>query len=124
MPDRPPLPVVVVNGLGAPHAAAAVYARVLGRGGLRTFAVTPSRLGFGDSREAARRVGAFVRDVLAKTGAPRVQLVGMSLGGLICLYYVKCAGGAAFVERFVSVGGPLNGSRLACVPGSLPGAPP
>jgi hypothetical protein len=42
-----------------------------------------------------------------------VALVGMSLGGLIGLYYLKCAGGASSVARFVSVGGPLNGSTLA-----------
>jgi hypothetical protein len=51
--------------------------------------------------------------VRAETGAPKVNLVGMSLGGLIGLHYVKCGGGADQVDRFVSVGGPLNGSSLA-----------
>jgi pimeloyl-ACP methyl ester carboxylesterase len=64
-------------------------------------------------RVAARLVAQEVERVRAKTGSAKVHVVGMSLGGLIGLYYVKCLRGAAHVDRFVSVGGPLNGSTLA-----------
>lgn len=117
--DPAKLPVVVINGLGAPHVAAATYARLLGGRGLEVHSISPTRLGFGDIRVAAERVDAFIDELRERTGAPKVRLVGMSLGGLIGLYYVKCAGGASKVERFISVGGPLNGSRLACI-GQLP----
>jgi pimeloyl-ACP methyl ester carboxylesterase len=115
------LPVVVINGLGAPQLLAAAYAYSLRARGFRTFAITPSFLGLGDIRGAARRVDAEVHRVLEETGVAKVKLVGMSLGGLIGLYYVKCGGGAATVERFISVGGPLNGSRRACAARLLPG---
>jgi pimeloyl-ACP methyl ester carboxylesterase len=112
-------PLVLINGLGVPHFVAEVYARFFREDGRRVFAVSPPSLGFGDLRAAARRVDEAVGRALAETGAAKVDLVGMSLGGLIGLYYVRCAGGAPRVARFVSVGGPLNGSRLACV-GRIP----
>lgn len=108
-----PAPVVIVSGLGAPHIAARVYGLALETKGLRTFAAPQRLLGYGDVRVAAKLVGEEVERVRRKTGAPKVNLVGMSLGGLIGLYYIKCMGGAEYVERFVSVGGPLNGSSLA-----------
>jgi triacylglycerol lipase len=106
-------PVVIVNGLGAPRLAAVVYGRALERHGFRTFVAPQRLLGYGDVRRAAKLVAGAVERVLSETGAPKVHLVGMSLGGLIGLYYVKCLDGARHVERFVSVGGPLNGSSLA-----------
>jgi pimeloyl-ACP methyl ester carboxylesterase len=113
------VPLVVIGGLGAPRAAASLYARVV-RGRRRKVATVPqSFLNFGDIRGASARVDACVRRVLADTGADKVDLVGMSLGGLIGLYYVKCGGGAGLVRRFVSVGGPLNGhphARLSRIP--------
>lgn len=106
-------PVVVIHGLGAPAAAGEIYARALASRGLRTF-TTPQRLwGFGDVRVASRQLGDTVERVRAETGADKVDLVGMSLGGLIGTHYLKLGGGAPYVERFVSVGGPLNGSSVA-----------
>ena len=106
-------PVLVISGLGAPEVAAKLYGRTLEARGLRVFTAPQRWLGFGDVRVAAEVVGESVVNVCARTGAARVKLVGMSLGGLIGLYYLKCAGGAPRVERFVSVGGPLNGSTVA-----------
>ena len=121
MSPRPP--VVVVNGLGAPRLAAVAYGRALERHGFRTFVAPQRLLGYGDVRVAAKLVAGEVKRVLAETGERKVHLVGMSLGGLIGLYYVKCLGGARDVERFVSVGGPLNGSSLARLVEALPFGP-
>lgn len=116
-------PVVIVNGLGAPRIAAVAYGRALERHGFRTFVAPQRLLGYGDVRVAAGLVGMEVERVISETGAPKVHLVGMSLGGLIGLYYVKCLGGAQYVERFVSVGGPLNGSSLARLIDAVPFSP-
>jgi len=111
-----PAPVVIVSGLGAPRIAAVAYGLAFRSRGFPTYAAPQRLLGYGDVRIAAKLVDEEVQRVREKTQAPKVHLVGMSLGGLIGLYYLKCMGGAAFVERFVSVGGPLNGSSLArCV---------
>jgi triacylglycerol esterase/lipase EstA (alpha/beta hydrolase family) len=109
------VPVVIISGLGAPRIAAVAYGQVLERRGFRTYAAPQRLLGYGDVRVAAGLVAEEVARVLRETGSSKVHLVGMSLGGLIGLYYVKCLGGAQHVDRFVSVGGPLNGSSLARV---------
>ncbi len=108
-------PVVVINGLGAPRVAALAYGLALRSRGFRVFTAPQRLLGYGDIRLASELVAGEVERVRRHTGSDKVHLVGMSLGGLIGLYYLKCAGGASSVERFVSVGGPLNGSALARV---------
>ncbi len=106
-------PLVVINGLGAPRLAAQVYGLFFRRRGYRVYTVPHPPLNFGDIRRSAERTGEVVERVLARHGCERVPLVGLSLGGLIGMYYVKCGGGADTIDRFVSVGGPLNGSPLA-----------
>ena len=113
-PNRHP-PLVIINGLGAPNVLARLYGLVFRVRGMRVFTAPQSFLNYGDIRESARRVRETVERALAETGARKVNLVGVSLGGLIGLYYVKCGGGAPHVDRFISVGGPLNGSPVACL---------
>lgn len=114
---RPPspssLPLVIINGLGAPRAAALFYALYFRKHGRTTFVAPQRMLYYGDVRESARLVAGQVDEALAKTGARRVQMIGMSLGGLLGYYYLACLGGAKHVESFVSVGGPLNGAAIA-----------
>lgn len=113
-------PVVIINGLGAPRLAAEAYGMAFRVRGFRVSTVPQTFLNLGDVRDAALEVGRHVDGVRARSGAQRVHLVGMSLGGLIGLYYVKCGGGAATVARFVSVGGPLNGSTFARMASFVP----
>ena len=114
------LPVVIINGLGAPRALAVAYGSIFRARGMKVFVAPQIWLGYGDIREAARLVAEEVARVKSETGADKVRLVGMSLGGLIGLYYLKCAGGAPDVERFISVGGPLNGSTVARLAAWIP----
>ena len=110
--QSPSVPLVLINGLGAPRVAARTYAMYFRARGLDVSTVPQPLLLFEDIRKSARAVGAQVEKVLARTSAPKVDLIGMSLGGLIGLYYVKCLGGGAHVRTFVSVGGPLAGVPL------------
>ncbi len=111
--------LVVINGLGAPRAAAQVYGRFFRKHGYRVFTTPQALLNAGDIRRSADRVHEVVLRARQKTLSSRVSMVGLSLGGLIGLYYIKCAGGGGLVDRFVSVGGPLAGSDVARV-GELP----
>jgi triacylglycerol esterase/lipase EstA (alpha/beta hydrolase family) len=111
---------VVNNGLGAPRLAAQVYGLFFRRHGYRVYTVPHPPLNFGDIRRSAARAGELVEQVRARHRRDRVPLVGLSLGGLIGLYYVRCGGGAATIDRFVSVGGPLNGSPLARIGARAP----
>ncbi len=111
--DPASLPVVLANGFGTPRIAARAYALVFRARGFQVFTVPQWALNYGDIRKGAKRLAKQVMKVRQQTGADKVHLVGMSLGGLTGLYYVKCAGGAAYVNRLISIGGPLNGSPLA-----------
>lgn len=107
------LPVVIINGLGAPYVAARAFGLVFRSRGYRVFTAPQWALNYGDIRKSAERVAREVERVRRVTGSEKVHLVGMSLGGLTGLYYVKCAGGAEHTRTLISIGGPLNGSPLA-----------
>jgi pimeloyl-ACP methyl ester carboxylesterase len=113
-------PLVIVNGLGAPKAAAEAFGMHFRARGFRVSVAPQVAWNFADVRRLARLVADHVERVRADTGAPRVHMVGMSLGGLTGLYYIRCLGGAAAVARFVSMGGPLNGSPLAYLSAAVP----
>jgi triacylglycerol lipase len=47
----------------------------------------------------------------------KFDLVGFSMGGLVCRYYVQKLGGASRVRRFVTISAPNNGSLWAWLGG-------
>lgn len=71
------------------------------------------------------RLEAFVREVIARTSlmrhyhrggypeAPKVNLVGHSMGGLIIAGYLERTGTESFVEKVASIGSPFRGSLEA-----------
>jgi pimeloyl-ACP methyl ester carboxylesterase len=59
--------------------------------------------------EAMAQLAAFVEDVLAKTGAAKVALVGNSRGANVIRHYVKHGGGAARTSHVVLGGGTNHG---------------
>ncbi|HJP76368.1 MAG TPA: alpha/beta fold hydrolase [Pseudonocardiaceae bacterium] len=75
--------------------------------------------------DSATQISAFVDQVLAKTGARQVDLVGHSQGGLIGEYYLKLLGGAPKVHAFVGLSPTTHGTSLnglATLAGDFPGA--
>lgn len=54
-----------------------------------------------------------VNQVLAETGASKVDIVSHSMGGLSSRYYVKHLGGQSKVDDWVSIGGPNHGTNAA-----------
>ncbi|CAM3742649.1 triacylglycerol lipase [Nocardiopsis rhodophaea] len=62
---------------------------------------------------SAERLAGFVDEVLATTGADRVDLVTHSMGGLPSRWYIRFLGGADRVDDWVSIGGPNNGTAVA-----------
>ncbi|WP_084435906.1 esterase/lipase family protein [Aldersonia kunmingensis] len=78
----------------------------------------------GDLRDSAREIGEFVDEVLRKTGAKQVDLVGYSEGGLVPFYFLNVLGGADRVGTLVSLASPvrgMSGYRLLDGIASLPG---
>ena len=98
-----PDPVILVNGTFANQddnwqAASPLLANhgycvfTFNYGGTSASAVVQ---GTGDIAASAGQLAAFVTQVLAATGAAKVDLVGHSQGGMMPRYYLKFLGGAA-----------------------------
>ena len=68
--------------------------------------------GTGDIAASAQQLAAFVSQVLAATGAAKVDLVGHSQGGMMPRYYINFLGGASKVNTFVALAPSNYGSTL------------
>ncbi len=62
--------------------------------------------------QSAQELSVFVDEVLAATGASKVDIVGHSQGTLMPNYYVKFLGGAAKVDKVRVTGAALGWGRL------------
>ncbi|WSG63171.1 alpha/beta fold hydrolase [Nocardia sp. NBC_01730] len=74
---------------------------------------------------SAYQVGAFVDQVLAATGASKVDLVGFSQGATVTRYYVNKLGGAPKVDQWVGLASPSYGGvmyGLVPLAEAIPGA--
>lgn len=125
-PQDQPGPVLLVPGYGGSTAALEVLAgKLRGAGRVATVVRVPGD-GTGDLAAAAAVVAAAAEGAVA-AGAPSVDLVGYSAGGVIVRYAVKELGGARIVRRVVTLGSPHHGSKVAGVgaafaPGACPAA--
>ena len=64
--------------------------------------------------EVARRLASTIADLDAEVGpATPLSLVGHSLGGLVCRWYLQELGGAARVNKLVTLATPHAGTRAA-----------
>lgn len=108
--EEHPRPVVLVHGTFGNRGYTWTSATPLLRGnGHRIFRpdygrhLNPVLFGLGDIKESARQLGEFVDEVLRRTGAREVDLVGFSQGGMMPRYYLKALGGAEKVHNFVGI---------------------
>jgi pimeloyl-ACP methyl ester carboxylesterase len=106
-------PVLLVPGWGAPAWHTDWIAGQLGKAGLDARKLELPKMAVGDMVESAGLVAAEVDRMLADTGAERVNLVGYSLGGLICRIYLQELGGHKKLGRAVFVGAPQDGIYTA-----------
>ncbi|QBJ95087.1 alpha/beta fold hydrolase [Rhodococcus sp. ABRD24] len=125
-----PEPVVLVHGTGANRQTNwATYVPLLENEGYCVFAPTyGTRPGstwpmsaFGallPLQQSAEQLADFVDEVLAATGARKVNIVGHSQGTLMPNYYVKFLGGASKVDKYVSLA-PLWGGAGAFWAGEI-----
>jgi len=127
-PESPhPTPLVLVHGFLGDPTNFLLLRRYLEARGIRsfaTFAYAP-RI---DYQRLACRLGEAIDGLCLATGAPEVDLVGHSLGGLVTRYLVEMAP-AAPVRRLVTLGAPyfaspLPSQELAIFAASDPFIPP
>lgn len=114
-PRGGPLPVVLVHGIWddarrLEPLRAGLAAR--GVGPLRVAELRPND-GSAPIAELAARLDARLAELAEELGAPRLDVVGFSMGALVTRYVVQRLGGKARVRRFVSVSGPHAGTHAA-----------
>lgn len=108
--DEHPRPVVLVHGtFGNRGYTWSTAAPVLREHGYRVFRLDygkhldPVLFGLGDIRKSAEQLGDFVDEVLRRTGARQVDIVGFSQGGMMPRYYLNKLGGAPKVHHLVGI---------------------
>ena len=75
--------------------------------------VTPGRIdGLGHIENSAKELSSFVNNVLSKTKATKVDIVGHSQGGMMPNYYLKYLGGSAKVHSLIGLAPSNHGTTL------------
>ena len=114
-----PYPVVLVHGtFGDMTDSWQALSPLLADHGYCVFALnyggSPGNLfqGYQEIAASAGQLSAFVDQVLAATGAAKVDIVGHSQGGMMPRYYVDFLGGAAKVDALVGLSPSNHGTNL------------
>lgn len=112
VPQDLPGTVVLVPGYGGSTASLRVLAGTLARDGREAVVVDLPGDGTGDLRESAAALDGVVAAALG-AGAPSVDVVGYSAGGVTARYWLRELGGASLARRVVTLGSPSHGTGLA-----------
>jgi triacylglycerol esterase/lipase EstA (alpha/beta hydrolase family) len=109
---RGPRPIIVVHGYAMNRANFVPLAYRLARVGLGPI------VGFeywtlGRVAAGARQLGWFVEQVQALTGAPQVDIIGHSMGGVVGRYFVQLLGGDGAVANLITLGSPHIGTDVS-----------
>jgi triacylglycerol lipase len=119
-------PVVLVPGYGGGTGALDSLAGRLRASGREAIVVHLPGAGTGSLVADAAVLNAAVSRAL-KHGAPSVDVVGYSAGGVVALIWARRDDGTAKARRVITLGSPFHGTRLAAaaeafVPGDCPAA--
>jgi triacylglycerol lipase len=121
-----PGPVILVPGYGGSTSALDVLAsRIRATGRTATVLQLPGT-GTGSLVADAALLNATVDGDL-RQGAPSVDVIGYSAGGVVALLWARRDDGAASARRVITLGSPFHGTQLATaadamVPGACPAA--
>ena len=112
-PDQArPGPVLLIPGYGGSQEALSQLAGRLAAAGRTARVLTLPDGGTGDLLVQAEALQTAVQSEL-DGGAPSVDVVGYSAGGVVARLWVDRHDGAATARRVVTLGSPLHGARIA-----------
>lgn len=111
-PQNRPGPVLLVPGYGGSTSALDVLAGRIRATGRQARVLSLPGTGTGSLVADARVLNAAVSSALAH-GAPSVDVVGYSAGGVVALIWARRYDGLARARRVVTLGSPFHGTRLA-----------
>jgi triacylglycerol lipase len=116
--DAPHTPVLLVHGIADSAASMRFLQTRLARDGRESLAIT---LEGGDGSVSLEEMSQQLRDYVRNhfSSGETFDLVGFSMGGLVCRYYVQVLGGSSRVDRLVTVSTPNHGTLLAFLNGRV-----
>jgi len=121
--DRPG-PVLLVPGYGGNTGSLTALARRIRATGRQATVVRLPGNGTGSLITDAGVLNAAVSQALSR-GAPSVDVIGYSAGGVATLIWAREDGGAHKARRIVTLGAPFHGAQIAAAAeGFVPGACP
>ncbi|MEV6167380.1 alpha/beta fold hydrolase [Streptomyces sp. NPDC051954] len=107
-------PVVFVHGLSSSSSSWDEWAGYFEADGYTSAELDAWSYSWSQSNATtAQQLATEIRNVLARTGATKVDIVTHSMGVLSSRYYLKNLGGTAYVDDFVSVAGTNHGTSTA-----------
>jgi triacylglycerol lipase len=109
---RAPGVVVLVPGYGGSTAGVNVLAAHIRGFGMSTEVVRLPGHGTGDLAAQATVLNGYVNQALRR-GAGQVDIVGYSAGGVVTRLWDEQDNGAQKIRRIITLGSPLNGTKLA-----------
>jgi len=124
VPQDQPGPVLLVPGYGGRTASLDPLAAALRSQGRSVTVVDPVGDGTGDLDAQAAHLGDVADAVLSTSGAPSVDVVGYSAGGVVVRLWVRDHGGAAQARRALTLGSPQHGTSVAALGAEVAGGCP
>jgi triacylglycerol esterase/lipase EstA (alpha/beta hydrolase family) len=107
-------PVVFVHGLSSSASSWDEWRGYFQGDGYASSEVYAWSYDWGQSNATtAQQLATEIKNVLARTGASKVDLVVHSMGALSSRYYLKNLGGTSYVDDFVSTAGTNHGTTVA-----------
>jgi triacylglycerol lipase len=124
VPQGVPGPVLLVPGYGGDGSSLQGLAAALRAAG-RTAVVVPAvGDGTGDLDAQARALATVATRIRDEAGAPSVDVIGYSAGGVVARLWVRDHGGDAVARRVLTLGSPHHGTSQAALGAGLAGGCP
>ena len=124
VPQDRPGPVLLVPGYGGDVQSLDPLATALRAAGRDVRVVPRLGDGTGDLNAEAEHLGEVAEQTMAETGAPSVDVIGYSAGGVVARLWVRDHGGDGRARRVLTLGSPHHGTSQAALGRELAGGCP
>jgi pimeloyl-ACP methyl ester carboxylesterase len=123
-PQDEPGPVLLVPGYGGGTDALLPLQSAVRAAGREAVIAPAFGDGIGDLDAQAARLAELATATRDGSGAPSVDVIGYSAGGVVARLWVRSHGGAAVARRVLTIGAPHHGTSQAALGSQLAGGCP